>query len=103
MVHVYIHSKPRKNKKNPLSWEEPPLKWGYTLGGRWEMWGRKGNISLINGCTESNLKLGNVTRLPPTNRAIFCMKMLQIALHGKCMTSIFVGIRLWWLIAVKLV
>ena len=83
---MYIYGakkKTTKNKNNPLSWEEAPLKWGYTLGGRWEMGGRKANITLINRCTESNLKIDDVARLP-SNRAIFCMKMLKKALHGKC-------------------
>ena len=54
------------------------------IRGRWEMGGRKVNITLINRCTDSDLKIDDVTRLPSTNRAIFCMKMLKIALHGKC-------------------
>ena len=46
------------------------------------MGGRKGNISLINRCTESNLKIDDVTRLPSANKAIFCMKMLASREQG---------------------
>lgn len=75
--------------QTPLIWEEISCKWGYSFKKETSGKGRrKGNITLVSRCAESNLRTDGGTRLPSYWRqyfgAVFCKKMLKTAPYRKC-------------------